>query len=1030
MRFNISRIILDTTNACRKLGLMLTLVTLLVTSLTDLSATASAAPANAPSPIFLPTISPTLSTTVAPSPETSLNVEIANGKMHRGLLDGVPVKFTIFNGYAISEGDILLGSASAVLERMRAEAPNGKFPLPGSTSLAKGHTYGGANRLWPRNAQGVVEVPYMITLDPDNHVPAAIDIANAQLAPFMKWIPRTSEIDYVAFNLSEDENYGSCFSSVGRTGGLQNIGGSKICAGGVLVHEMGHAVGLYHEQQRSDRGTWLSIDLSNIDPSYVGANYEPPSNQRDIGGYDYGSIMHYSAFSFVKVYKPSLNTIPAGIPIGARERYSSGDLEAIRRLYDFVESTITIDSFPTGQNVLIDGVLSVTPTVFNWSLGSSHTLGVRAGVSNSGGTLVTFARWNNDRAANLNPSQTITIVAGDGSLGQPNNQPSVSTYTAHFSKVVEVRSSSSVTGGIATLSPAPQPLAGASGVYYRANTPMTANAIAPSGFQFGLWGPSTGLFHYPSASNRSSNPYNGPVAVGTDFVLAEWIANFTDTALVRIKAEHSGGEFTGAITKRVDGSNNNDQNLPATSYLWAAGEAREFEAKTIFRGLTTNVRYKFIAWEGGPTSTVPERVIVTKPAGGLSGNVVYTARYIKQFKAYTVIDNSSTSCGSVSLDRAGPDEGFYNFGDALTATYNPPAGMRITHWNGNFVGSGNQATFIVNDIPYAAPEINTVAESLRITSLSRTQFDFNTPIEFDIFGTGFTATSEVYVSNVRRTAVLVAANQIRVTIAATETPVVGKAVVSLANRVGACSALDASAIDIKSGIAIATGNAPHTGWWWNQAENGRGFFIEKRGNSLFMAGYYYEADGRSTWFTSSGSFTSNVFTGRATALKNGQTLDGSYVAPQAGVDLGSITLTFTDASTATMVWPGGTTPITTFVFGGNGASTGENGWWWNAGESGRGYSIEVQGNSLFMVGFMYDAGGNPVWYLSSGPMQTPAKYTGPLLVVRGGQTLTGSYKAPAGNTPIGNISIDFSAADQANMVLPSGKNVAITRFRF
>ncbi len=1012
MRFYTSRLILKFTNARANLGLMLKVSTLLVAAVAVLTVS----PAHALSPPL--------------SPESISNADLANGKMHRGLLDGVPVKFTISNGYAITDGDILLGPAGVVLERMRAEAPNGKFLLPGFTSFAKGHTYGGANRLWPRNAQGVVEVPYVITLDPNNNVPAAIAAANAQLAPFMQWVPRSGQGDYVSFNLSEDENYGSCFSSVGRVGGSQNIGGSKICSGGVLVHEMGHAVGLYHEQQRADRTTWLNIDLSNIDPSYVGANYEPPSNQRDIGGYDYGSIMHYSAFSFVKVFKPSLNTIPAGIPIGARDRYSYGDLEAIRRLYDFVESTITIDSFPAGQNVLIDGVVSATPAVFNWPIGSSHTLGVPAGVSNSGGTLVTFARWNNDRAGNLNPSQTITVVAGDGSLGQPSNRPSVSTYTAHFSQVVEVRSFSNVAGGTATLTPAPQPLPGATGVYYRANTSMTANAVAPSGFQFGLWGPFTGLFHFPSASNRSSNPHNGPVSVGSDYVLAEWSANFTDAALVRIKAEHAGGEFTGAVTKRVDGSNNTDQNLPATSYLWAAGESREFEAKTIFRGLTTNVRYKFVAWEGGPTSTVPERVVVTKPAGGLSSNVVYTARYIKQFKAYTVIDNSSTSCGSVSLDRAGPDEGFYNFGDALTATYNPPAGMRITRWNGNFVGSGNQATFIVNDIPYAAPEINTVDEPLRITSLSKTQFNFNSQIEFDIFGTGFTATSEVYVANVRRTAVLIAANQIRVTIPAAETPVLGKAVVSLANRVGACSALDASAIDIKSGSALPAGNTPHTGWWWNAAESGRGFFIEKRGDSLFMAGYYYEADGRSTWFTSSGSFTSNVFTGRATTLKNGQTLEGNYVAPQPGADLGGITLTFTDASTATMVWPGGTTPITTFVFGGNGGGTGENGWWWNAGESGRGYSIEVQGNSLFMVGFMYDAGGNPVWYLSSGPMQTPAKYTGALLVVRGGQTLTGPYKPPAGNSTIGNISIDFTGADQANMMLPSGKNVAITRFRF
>jgi hypothetical protein len=411
--------------------------------------------------------------------------------------------------------------------------------------------------------------------------------------------------------------------------------------------------------------------------------------------------------------------------------------------------------------------------------------------------------------------------------------------------------------------------------------------------------------------------------------------------------------------------------------------------------------------------------------------VTYTARYIKQFKAITEIDNSSTSCGSVTLDRAGPDEGYFNYGDSLTATYNPPAGMVVVRWNGNFVGSGNQANFVINDIPHAAPEINTVAEPLRISSVSKTLFDFATPIEFDIVGTGFTANSEVYVANVRRSAVLVGVNQLRVTIPAADTPNVGKAVVQVANRMNSCSALAFSAVDIKSSGAVLPAGGPRTGWWWNKDESGRGFFMERRGDALFIAGYYYEADGRPTWFTSYGPLAGATFSGRATTFKNGQTLEGNYVAPQVAADLGPITLSFAaDAYVATMNWPGGNTPITNLVFGGAGSGTGENGWWWNASESGRGYSIEVQGNTMVMVGFMYDAAGNPVWYLSSGAMQSAAKYTGRLLTFRGGQVLGGPYRAPTSNTDVGGISIDFSSADQANLILPGGKNVAITRLRF
>lgn len=972
-----------------------------------------------------------LSSGAAFSAEPVPDADIADGRIHRGILDGKPVRFTVVNGNAISEGDILLGPARTVLERVRAEALEAAFPgLNAAIKSQKGLAVGGTNRLWPRNAQGIVEVPYVITTDPQNRVPAAIEVSNNQIGAFLRWIPRTTQSDYVAFNLSEDENFGSCFSNIGRSGGVQNIGGSRSCGVGTLVHEMGHAIGLYHEQHRSDRSTWLTLDRDNVDPQYVG-NFDEAPNQRDLGGFDYGSIMHYSPYAFLKSFKPSLSTIPAGIPIGARDRYSAGDIEAIRRLYGFVEQTTTIDTFPSNQQVLVNGVLTNTPAVFNWPIGSKHTLDVPAGVKNVNGNLLTFGRWSNDRAATLNPRQSITITAGDGTYGQPTNAPAVSTYTAHFSTVVEVRSGSNIAGGGANLSPPPQPIAGAPGLYYRRDAPMSAVASPPAGFQFALWGPPSGLFHFPTASNRSSNPFSGPVSIGADYVLADWIANFTPAALARVKAVHAGGEFTGGIVTRVDGTNNTDQNLPATSYLWADGETREFQAKAIFRGLTSNVRYKFVAWEGGPTSTAADRIIVTKPTGPMSGNTEYTARYVKQFKALTELDNASGSCGSVTLDRAGPDEGFYNFGDTLTARYTPPAGMQITRWNGNFTGSGNQATIVINDIPYAAPEINTVAEPLRITSLSKNQFTFNAPIEFDITGTGFTATSEVFVANVRRTATLVAPNQLRVTIPASETPDVGKGTLYVANRVGACGALAFSSVDIK---ASATGSIPNTGWWWNRAESGRGFFMERRGNTLFMAGYLYEADGRPTWFISSGPINGNVFTGRATTSRNGQTLEGNYVAPQVAADLGPITLTFTDASNATMAWPGGNTPLTSFVFGGNGpgsgTSLGESGWWWNETESGRGYSIEVQGGTLFMVAFMYDASGNPVWYLSSGAMQSATRYAGRLLTVRGGQTLTGPYQAPAGNTDIGSISFDFTTADRAIMTLPSGKVVALTRFRF
>ena len=54
-------------------------------------------------------------------------------------------------------------------------------------------------------------------------------------------------------------------------------------------------------------------------------------------------------------------------------------------------------------------------------------------------------------------------------------------------------------------------------------------------------------------------------------------------------------------------------------------------------------------------------------------------------------------------------------------------------------------------------------------------------------------------------------------------------------------------------LAVAHVNAePQNGWWWNPNESGRGFFIEMTGGLMFLAGYFYESDGRATWLSSGG----------------------------------------------------------------------------------------------------------------------------------------------------------------------------------
>jgi subtilisin family serine protease len=230
-----------------------------------------------------------------------------------------------------------------------------------------------------------------------------------------------------------------------------------------------------------------------------------------------------------------------------------------------------------------------------------------------------------------------------------------------------------------------------------------------------------------------------------------------------------------------------------------------------------------------------------------------------------------------------------------------------------------------------------------------------------------------------------------------------------------------------------TAPAVMAGWWWNPAESGRGFSIEVQGNNLFMAGYLYADGGRATWLTSAGAMSSpTVFNGALQSFGNGQTLTGAYQpASLTNSNVGAVSLQFNDASHATLTWPGGTMPIERYIYGsGTPAFQPETGWWWNAAESGRGFTIEIQGNTLFMAGYMYDTSGNPIWYSTSGKMSTATLYQGTWQQYANGQTLTGTYHPPSNPGNVGAVTLQFTNATEATLTLPDGRQIPLTRYRF
>jgi hypothetical protein len=214
--------------------------------------------------------------------------------------------------------------------------------------------------------------------------------------------------------------------------------------------------------------------------------------------------------------------------------------------------------------------------------------------------------------------------------------------------------------------------------------------------------------------------------------------------------------------------------------------------------------------------------------------------------------------------------------------------------------------------------------------------------------------------------------------------------------------------------------APQAGWWWNPAESGRGFFLEVQGSRMFLSGYFYADDGRPTWLVSNDPMPdANAYDGRMLAFREGQSLLGDYRHPSGPDDAGAVSLRFTDDTHGTLTWAGGMVPIERqdFHHGGPASFQPRTGWWWNPDESGRGFSIELQGDHMFIGTYMYDESGKPVWYVADALMQSPTRFSAPLLRFANGQTMAGAYHAPSPPAFVGTITIDFSASDQATVTL-------------
>ena len=136
--------------------------------------------------------------------------------------------------------------------------------------------------------------------------------------------------DYVVF---VPEGGQLCASFVGRRGGRQDVFLSPRCDYKILLHELGHVLGLWHEQSRSDRDQYVRIIWENIQ-EHARYNFEKRvSDGIDYKEYDYHSIMHYSPYAFSKNGRLTIEPLLPGITIGQQYSLSNSDIAAVNAMY-------------------------------------------------------------------------------------------------------------------------------------------------------------------------------------------------------------------------------------------------------------------------------------------------------------------------------------------------------------------------------------------------------------------------------------------------------------------------------------------------------------------------------------------------------------------------------------------------------------------------------------------------------------------------------------------------------------------------
>lgn len=218
------------------------------------------------------------------------------------------LNYVIDDGVAVVQGDVVVGEI---------------IDDDGSSS---GVVNAPTIRLWDSNTIAFYIQP---TLREPERVLRALELFSNTVIHF---VPYTDQEDVMVF----EESSGICKSYVGKIGGKQPLWISPNCAPDDIAHEILHALGFVHEQNRTDRDHFVELFPDNIDEQYKDNFYRLPAELMKVSGlagFDFESLMMYPPSMFSKNGQPTMQSRIKDQEIRPASGLSVKDVERINKAY-------------------------------------------------------------------------------------------------------------------------------------------------------------------------------------------------------------------------------------------------------------------------------------------------------------------------------------------------------------------------------------------------------------------------------------------------------------------------------------------------------------------------------------------------------------------------------------------------------------------------------------------------------------------------------------------------------------------------